>query len=93
MSLGSVIADAVKQLAPLVETAVGVIDPAAATLITEATTILTGVANLEPTAVAVYTKIVSGDPYTDAEITADMAAYDADYQQAVTDAEAKGATE
>lgn len=91
-SLISSVANAVKTLAPLVETAVDIVDPAAAAIVNAAGDILVGVAKGEPNAVAVFDKIKSGAPYTDEEIAADMAEYDADYQKAVVEAEAKGAT-
>ena len=95
MSVTSIItsiSSAVRALVPMVEDAAAIIDPAAAAIISKAATIVNGAASLEPTLVTVYNKIVSGVPYTDTEIAADMADYEVDFHVEITEAEAKGAT-
>lgn len=62
-------------------TAVELVDPAIAPAISLGSKILAGVADAEPTAVALFNSITSGTPPTAAQLQAYATAYETAYQQ------------
>jgi hypothetical protein len=91
MSVDTIVADvnaAVGVLSPIIDIA----NPAAGATIAVLSKVLTGVAALEPTAVALWNQISSGTPATAAQLQIDETDAHAALAQLDTDIEAKIAT-
>ena len=88
MTVAAIVADvnaAVGVLSPIIDIA----DPAAGATITVLSKVLTGVASLEPTAMALWNQIASGTPATAEQLGIDETAAHAALAQLDADIEAK----